>query len=193
MEGPPSVHVALLRGINVGGKNRLAMRELSEVFTSIGCTSVESYIQSGNVIFRTTQRLAAEVPKRVAERLAEHFGLRVPVVTRTASQLRAAVKANPFVKAGVDLATLHVAFLGDRPSREQVASLEPQRSPPDEFVVYGREVYLRFPNGSARTRLTNSHLDAKLATVSTVRNWRTVLKLLELATVGGRTEGKRRG
>jgi len=184
MEGPRSAYLALLRGINVGGKNRLPMRELRDAFTGIGCTSVESHIQSGNVFFRATERLAAEVPERVAECLSKRFGLRVPVVLRTAMQLRAAANANPFVRPGVDLATLYVAFLVDRPSVQQMAALDPLRSPPDEFVARGREVYLRLPNGGARSKLTNAYLDGTLATISTVRNWRTVLKLVELAAVG---------
>jgi uncharacterized protein (DUF1697 family) len=102
------------------------------------------------------------------------------VVTRTAGELRGVLRGNPFLRAGAEAETLHVMFLADRPTPARVAALDSRRSPPDEFEVKGREVYLRLPNGGARTKLTNAYFDAKLATTSTVRNWRTVLKLVEM-------------
>jgi uncharacterized protein (DUF1697 family) len=106
----------------------------------------------------------------------------VPVVLRSAAELRAVVRGNPFLEAGADPATLHVAFLADRPTAAAAASLDPARSPPDAFAVRGREVYLHLPNGGARSKLTTAWLDARLDTVSTVRNWRTVERLLALAS-----------
>jgi uncharacterized protein (DUF1697 family) len=75
---------------------------------------------------------------------------------------------------------LHVAFLAATPGPSKIAALDPNRSPPDEFAVHGREIYLRLPNGVARTKLTNAHFDSKLGTTSTLRNWRTVVKLVDL-------------
>ena len=113
----------------------------------------------------------------------DRFGQQVPVVTRSAAQLAAIVSANPYVRDGIDEKQLHVAFLADTPPATSIAALDPQRSPPDEFVVHNAEIYLRFPNGVARTRLTNAYFDTTLGTTSTMRNWRTTLKLLEM--VGG--------
>jgi uncharacterized protein (DUF1697 family) len=90
------------------------------------------------------------------------------------------VANNPFLAAGAADETLHVLFLADPPSPRRVADLDPDRSPPDAFVVLGQEVYLRLPHGAARTKLTNAYFDARLATTSTGRNWRTVTKLLAL-------------
>jgi uncharacterized protein (DUF1697 family) len=101
---------------------------------------------------------------------------------RTHDELVACVKKNPFKKKGADEDHLHVAFLADDPSAALVKELDPKRSPGDEFAVVGKDVYLHMPNGVARTKITNAWLDSKLKTVSTARNWRTVNKLLELAS-----------
>jgi uncharacterized protein (DUF1697 family) len=177
-----SVHVALLRGINVGGKNLLPMAELARVFVAAGCGDVRTYIQSGNVVYRAQPALAARVPDLVAQRIARDFGLKVPVVTRSAAELARVATSNPFLRAGADTKELHVAFLAETPAKTAVAALDPRRSPPDELRVAGREVYLHLPNGVARTKLTNAYLDSTLGTTSTLRNWNTVLKLFELAS-----------
>ena len=92
------------------------------------------------------------------------------------------MRANPYVEAGAEMDRLHVVFLADAPDEGQVEGLDPDRSPPDEFVVRGREVYLHCPDGMARSKLTNAWFDSQLSTVSTMRNWKTVSKLLELAS-----------
>jgi uncharacterized protein (DUF1697 family) len=178
-------HVALLRGINVGGKNLVPMRALAEVFAEAGCTEVRTWIQSGNVVFRAPDGVATRVPARVGAALQARFGFRVPVVTRTAAELHRVVRENPFLGDGEDEGCLHVAFLAERPGAGRVAALDPARSPTDRFAVRGREIYLHCPNGLGRTLLTNAWFDSRLGTASTVRNWRTVLKLLELAGRGG--------
>jgi uncharacterized protein (DUF1697 family) len=172
-------NVALLRGINVGGKNKLPMKELAAMFTDVGCAAVQTYIQSGNVVFEAKRALARRVPALITEAIAERFGYGVPVVTRAEGEYQRVLDANPFLREGVDPKALHVAFLADRPT-SQVASLDPNRSPPDKLEVIGREIYLFCPNGIARTKLTNDYFDLKLGTTSTMRNWRTVLKLGKL-------------
>ncbi len=174
------VHAALLRGINLGAVNRLPMAELAAMFTAAGCREVQIYIQSGNVVYRATSALAARVPALIAAAIAERFGHRVPVVTRTAAELLALSRANPFLRAGADPATLHVVFLAERPTAARVATLDPDRSPPDELAVRGREVYLRCPDGFGRSKLTNDYFESRLATTTTIRNWRTVLKLVDM-------------
>jgi uncharacterized protein (DUF1697 family) len=104
----------------------------------------------------------------------------VPVVLRTAAEIRDAVRHNPYLEQGAPEETLHVVFLADQPDEQRIARLDPDRSPPDAFVVRGREVYLRLPNGAGRTKLTNDYLDRTLATISTARNWRTACQLLAL-------------
>jgi len=175
------LYVALLRGINVAGKNRLSMKDLVAMFAGTGCSEVLTYIQSGNVVFRATEARASRVPALIAATIYDRLGFRAPVIMRTAGDLRAVARGNPFLQAGADAEALHVMFLADRPPSGKIAALDPERSPPDEFQVRGREIYLRCPNGVGRSRLTNEYFDTKLATTSTMRNWRTVLKLVEMA------------
>jgi uncharacterized protein (DUF1697 family) len=178
-----TTYLALLRGINVGGKNKLPKKDLKELFVAAGCDNVRTYIQSGNVVFEATAAVAARLPDQMATLIQERFGLRSPVVVRTAAELAGVVAGNPFLKAGAPEDELHVYFLAAEPSASRIETLDPARSPGDEFVVRGREVYLRLPNGMARTKLTNDYIDRRLATTSTARNWRTVTKLYEMMSV----------
>lgn len=178
----PDTWIALLRGINVGGRNKLPMAALREIFDDIGCEDVRTYIQSGNVVFRPGGATAGRVAAAAADAIAARFGFRVPVVTRTAAELAGVVRSNPFLAGDVDEKALHVAFLDAWPSEAAVAGLDPERSPPDRAAVHGREVYLHLPNGVARTRFTNTYLDRCFATTATVRNWRTIRTLHDLAT-----------
>jgi uncharacterized protein (DUF1697 family) len=175
-----ATYLALLRGINVGGKNKLPMKDLAEIFIQAGCEDVRTYIQSGNVIFRASPVISSRLPDEVTSLVAKSFGFRTPVILRTADQLSDVVSQNPFLKSGAAEDTLHVMFLADLPSPESVDKLDPDRSAPDAFIVRGREVYLQLPNGVAGSKLTNLYFDSRLTTTSTSRNWRTVTKLLEL-------------
>jgi len=177
-----ATHVALLRGINVGGKNMLAMTALAKRFTDAGCEDVVTYINSGNVVFRATATLAKKLPAVITAALAKHHELQIPIVLRTAAELAAVVTANPFLAAKAPPKELYVGFLAKVPEAAAIAQLDPKRSPPDEFRVIGAEIYLRYRNGAGTTKLTNAYFDSKLATVSTVRNWNTVLALHGLVT-----------
>ena len=176
----PGLFVALLRGINVGGKNKLPMPDLVALFAEAGCIAVQTYIQSGNIIFQASPEIAAGLPSQISASIAERFGLRVPVVLRTAEQLAETFRTNPFLAQGMPEEAQHIMFLADLPLPEHVAGLDTSRSSPDAFVVQSRDIYLYLPNGVADTKLTNAYFDAKLATVSTSRNWKTVTKLVEL-------------
>ena len=178
--GPPQSHVALLRGINVGGKNKMPMRELVSLFAEAGATDIETYIQSGNVVFNASTTVANSISRVVAARIVKRFGFRVPVIVRSARAFRDVLKKNPFPQAESEPTTLHVAFLADRPTKSAIAALDPKRSPGDAFAVVGAEVYLHLPNGAADTKLTNAYFDSTLKTISTGRNWRTVLAIAEL-------------
>jgi uncharacterized protein (DUF1697 family) len=176
----PERFVALLRGINVGGKNKLPMQDLAATFAAAGCASVRTYIQSGNVVFEAPRAIAKTLPDTIASQIAARFGYKTPVVLRSATELARVVVTNPFLKEAVDVEALHVLFLSSQPTPAQVKSLDPDRSPADAYVVQGREVFLYLPNGVARSKLTNAYFDARLGTTSTGRNWRTVTRLREL-------------
>jgi len=176
----PETYLALLRGINVGGKNKIPMKDLSAMFLEAGCKNVRTFIQSGNVIFNSSAKFSARIPGLIAARIADSLGYKTPVVLRSTAELEDAVCSNPFLKVGAAEDSLHVLFLADIPDPSKVLGLDPQRSPPDEYIVRRREVYLRLSNGAADTKLTNAYFDSRLATICTGRNWRTVTKLLEL-------------
>jgi uncharacterized protein (DUF1697 family) len=161
-------HIALLRGINVGGKNMVAMADLVALFSAAGCTRVRTYIQSGNVVFEASAATAAKAARTVHEKVG------VPVVLRTGEAVLRALDRNPY--PGKE-AALHLMFLGEAPSKQALSALDPLRSPGDVYTVSGADIYLHLPNGVARTKLTNAYFDRVLATVSTLRNWRTVEKL----------------
>ena len=172
-------YVALLRGINVGGKNKLPMADLRDIFIASGCGDVRTYIQSGNVVFGAAQDLAERVPGIVTRAIGERFGYETAVVVRSGDEIRRVAASNPFDTSG-DPRFLQVAFLEAAPGDEAVSRLDPQRSPPDAFEAKGRHVYLHYPNGVARSKLTNEYLSSRLGTASTMRNWRTVLTLLKM-------------
>lgn len=169
-----SRHVALLRGINVGGKNKLKMTDLADLFATAGGGDVRTFIQSGNVLFSSEE--AAAVVARAESALAAALGQPIPVVWRTAEELRSVPARNPFVDSPVE--QVHIAFLRDLPA--DTSRLDPQRSPGDHLALVEREVFLHLPNGVARTRITNDWLDRVLGTVSTVRSWRTLGTLCDL-------------
>jgi uncharacterized protein (DUF1697 family) len=170
-------NIALLRGINVGGKHILPMKDLSAIFIASGCTDVKTYIQSGNVIFRAPPKLMKSLASDVATRIFSGFGIHSPVILRTHAELAAVVENKPFSEKD-----LYVMFLADLPNPESLEKLDPHRSPPDEFIVRNREIYLNVLTGAAKSKLTNQYFDSRLKTISTARNWRTVLKLLELTS-----------
>jgi uncharacterized protein (DUF1697 family) len=177
-----SKQIALLRGINVGGKNKLPMKDLIRIFEKAGASDVQTYIQSGNVIYSAPSTGGDEFARQVADGIAKRFGFNVPVVLRSTRELKSVIKRQPFDTKNEAPKNLHVAFLESRPTAAAIRTLDPDRSPPDEFVVSGKEIFVRYPNGGARSKLTSQYFDSRLKTVSTARNWNTVLKLLELAT-----------
>lgn len=173
-------YLALLRGINVGGKNKLPMKDLVGLFEDVGCLNVRTFIQSGNVIFNASRGLVKGLPNLITRTIEENLGYRIPVVLRTAEEMDEAIHWNPFIAAGVPEKTLHVYFLASLPDARAVATLDASRSLPDRFQVCGQEIYVELPNGMARTKLTNAYFDSKLATISTARNWKTVIQLHKL-------------
>jgi uncharacterized protein (DUF1697 family) len=177
-----TAYVAFLRAVNVGGRNKVPMARLRDALADAGLEEVATVLQSGNVVFRS-RKSAAAVAKAVAGAIEEAFALNIGVVIRSAAELAAVAANNPFLDGGDDdrdPKSLHVAVLSARPTAAAVAKLDPRRSPPDAFVVHGREVYLSYPNGSGRSKLTLDYLEKTLGVPGTARNWRTVQRLATL-------------
>ncbi len=172
-------YVALLRGINVGGKNKVPMAKLKDVFAGLGHEDVVTYIQSGNVVFTSSVK-PDQAARDLAAAIQQELGLVVPVVLRTRAELARVIKANPYLSSAEDESMLHVVLLADKPTAAAIAKLDPDRSAPDEFTVKGREIFMLLPNGMGRTKLTIDYFEKRLDTTGTARNWRTVNKLLDL-------------
>jgi uncharacterized protein (DUF1697 family) len=176
----PRTFVALLRGINLAGRNRVPMRELRSSLESLGLEDVVTYIQSGNVVFRSRSGGVQQLTGGIERRIVETFGIEVVVLLRTPAELAKVAAGNPFLRGGADPAKLHVVFLSGRPAKKDAARLDPERSPPDELRLEGREIYLHLPNGFGRSKLTVDYFERRLGVAATARNWRTVTKLVAL-------------
>jgi uncharacterized protein (DUF1697 family) len=175
-----STHIALLRGVNVGG-NTLRMERLRALFAGLGFAGARTYLQSGNVLFAASGP-AEKLAGLIEGKLAGEALLPVFVIVRTPAQLRRIVEANPFLKeAGVDPKKLHVTFLAGRPSRPGLAALGGVKSGCDRWQASGAEIYLHCPDGYGRSKLNNTAIERALRVRATTRNWNTVLALCQMA------------
>ncbi|HSU59121.1 MAG TPA: DUF1697 domain-containing protein [Bryobacteraceae bacterium] len=174
--------VSMLRGVNVGSHNRIKMDHLRRLYESLDLRDPQTYIQSGNVVFNAGERNLAALSERIGKGIEQSFGFRAGVILRTTSELRKVVEKNPFAaRPGIDPSKLLVTFLASKPdpeTRENVLKIE---TDPEEMRIEGREVYIYFPNGMGRPRLSWPVIERKLKTSGTGRNWNTVLQLLEMA------------
>ena len=187
-----ATYLALLRGINLGSVNKVSMPELRTLFESLGHSDVRTYVQSGNVVFEASSSASKKLAREIEEAIERTFGLAIPAVLRTRAQLQRVAVNNPFMSEGVKPTFLHVMFLAETPSSTAVRALDPDRSPPDKFAVKGREIYLCFPRGSGRSKLTIDYFEKKLGTRATGRNWNTVTKVLALMDDSRRTSKSKR-
>ena len=168
-------YVALLRGINVGGHRRIAMADLRALFEDLGLGETRTHIQSGNVLF-LSDRGAEALSPIIRDAITTAFGFEVPVMIRSRAELADVARAHPLRGPGAEPTALMVAFL----DRVTDANLDPETYLPDRFALAGRHVYLRYANGSARSKLTNTTIEAKLGVICTIRSWPTVRKLAAL-------------
>jgi uncharacterized protein (DUF1697 family) len=174
-------YVALLRGINLGSQKRVSMADLRGLFEDLGAEDVATYVQSGNVVFKSADS-AEKVTRAIERRIRRDLGLSVTVVVLTRAQVTKVLGGNPFAKAKTEPAKLHVTFLAEKPARTKVGKLDPEHGKPDEFRVVGQQVYLRCPNGYGKSKLTNAYFEKQLGVAATTRNWKTVTKLGELTS-----------
>jgi uncharacterized protein (DUF1697 family) len=174
-------YIAMLRGINVSGHKAIKMESLRASFAKLGFRGVQTYVQSGNVIFNSAAK-AAGLLEKIEKAIQEDFSFKVPVVLKTADELADIVKRNPFLKIpDADESKLHVTFLSNDPPKNAEALLQPHVTKPEEFHIDGRAVYLFCPNGYGRTKLTNTAIEKKFSCRATTRNWNTTKTLLKMA------------
>jgi uncharacterized protein (DUF1697 family) len=174
-----TVYVALLRGINVGGRSTLSMARLRQVATECGFGDVATYIQSGNLVF-TSSATATAVAEQLEKAITAEGGPRPRVAVRSRDELAAVVAGNPYLEKSTDAKQLHVAFIVEGAEPHAAEALEIERFAPEELTVSGHETYLFLPDGIGRSKLAEA-LSRQKAADATVRNWRTVTKLLERA------------
>jgi uncharacterized protein (DUF1697 family) len=172
--------IVLLRGINIGSRNRIAMPALRQAFEDAGFENVRTYLQSGNVV--VSSKAAPKTVARKSEQLiADEFGLDIVVVMRTRDELAKVVRRNPLGKVAKDPKRYQVSFLDRTPAREVVRKLEALAVGGEQLVADGRELYAWHPDGVARSKLWAALAGRGLGVTVTARNWTTVTKLLELA------------
>ena len=173
--------IAILRGINVGGKRKILMADLKAMFLDMGFTDVTTYIQSGNVFFKDDEIKQEEIEEKIESAIKGKFGYDVPVIVRTSSEIAQALESNPFYGPDEDIKALHLTFLKSSPSKEHLKSIEDLDFAPDRFVVKNKNVFLFCPGKYHQTKLSNQFFEKKLKVGATTRNWKTVLKLMALS------------
>ena len=173
--------IVLLRGVNVGGANRLSMADLREAMIGLGHTDVSTYIQSGNIVLQSPGIDRAELAAEICATVKSRFGLSISAVLRTPDELRAALAANPYA-AQEDGTRVLIMFLSDVPAPEDVAGLDRDRFLPDRFELVDAELYGFYPNGAGRSKMTLDYFEKRLRVRGTGRNLNTVAKLIDLST-----------
>ena len=173
--------VSLFRGINVGGHHKIRMDELKELYESLGFKDVLPYIQSGNAVFTSDEADLARVRKQIEEGFEKKFGFHVEVIVRTSAELREIIDNNPFQsQQSKESKWIVVMFLAARPDETAQEDLLKTYVGPEELIIIGKEVYIYYPNGIGRSKLSHSFVEKKLKTVGTARNWNTILQLQKL-------------
>ena len=175
-------YIAILRGINVSGKNIIKMKDLKSELDDLGFKNVITYIQSGNIVFEhektPTNRLTAVIKQTIAKK----FKLDVPVMVFETEQWKKILTNNAFLgEENIDITKLHVTFLSSSPSTVFIAQINLDAYLPDQLIITNEAIYLYCPNGYGKTKLTNNFFEAKLKVTATTRNWKTANKLLELS------------
>ncbi|HEY6234273.1 MAG TPA: DUF1697 domain-containing protein [Candidatus Elarobacter sp.] len=177
-----SVHVALIRGINVGGHAMVAMADVRAFFGALGFRDARTLLQSGNVVFAGAARTDAALEARLEKEATMRLGLRTSFLVRSAAEWADVVARNPFPnEAQHDPGHLHVMFLKSAPAAPAVEALQAAVTGPEVVRAGARHLYITYPDGSGRSKLTGALIEKKLGTTGTARNWNTVLKLAALA------------
>jgi uncharacterized protein (DUF1697 family) len=175
------VYISMLRAVNVGGYSPIKMDALRELYRSLGLEEPTTYVQSGNVIFRTKATSETALSKKIGAAIAKKFGVQPEVILRTVREMEDVVAANPFAeRANIEPAKLHVSFYASDPAAEHREKLSAIKCP-EELHLVGRELYIYFPDGAGRSKLP-SILARTVKIPITARNWNSVTNMLEIAT-----------
>ena len=171
--------IAILRGINVGGHRIIRMQDLKNLFVNSGFQNVRTYIQSGNVLFDTKLVSDSEISAKIEKAIFKNFGFEVPVFVRSVKELEQCILENPFKNN--DINKLYITFLQEEPIKENIRKTESFQFDPDKFVVSGKQVFIYCEGKFHQTKLNNNFFEKSLEARATTRNWKTILKLVELS------------
>lgn len=173
-------YIAILRGINVSGQKIIKMAELREQLSALGFSNLTTYIQSGNVIFKSIKKPNLELENSIQQKIKEAFGFDVPVIVRSIEDWQKVVDAFPF-KKGLEPIRLLITFLKSEPENIPYEEIDKLKAKDDEIEIGQKEIYLYVPNGYGKTKLNNTTLERKLNVTATTRNWKTISTLLNMA------------
>ena len=175
-------HIAILRGINVSGHNKLPMAALKTVFGGLGFNNIVTYIQSGNVVFNTNHiNDETAIANAIEAAIKNAFNFTVPVIIRSRQAMESLIAKNPFIgQAGIDVEKLHITFLASEPALVDLEKIGQYNYPPDKFSIVQKEVYLYCPGGYGNTKLSNTFFENKLRVTASTRNWKTVSNIMQL-------------
>jgi uncharacterized protein (DUF1697 family) len=175
-------YLSILRGINVSGHKLIKMEALRKLFEDLGFKNVQTYIQSGNVVFQSKKAKQSDLEKKIVKKIEEEFGFEVPVLVKEANELSVVLKNNPFLnQRKEDITKLHVTFLSEEPDQAAIVKIKEGNYAADEFIVSGKIIYLFCPGGYGNTKLSNNFFENKLKVIATTRNWKTVNELISMA------------
>jgi len=174
-------YVSLFRGINVGGHQTVPMNELKELHEALGLKDVVTYIQSGNVVFTSDDADLAQLPRQIEDDFAKKFGFQVKVMVRTSAELQDIIDNNPFQNQTMKEPKLMVVlFLATHPESTAMEDLQKTYIGPEELCLIGQELFVYYPNGIGRSKLSLTLIEKKLKTMGTGRNWNTILQLQKM-------------
>ena len=172
--------IALFRGINVGGKNILPMRNLTELLEGLGLSRVKTYIQSGNVVFQSENKNTADLSHQISTAIGKGYGFTPQVLLLEMKELQQAIASNPFPQGENEPKTLHLFFLESPPKNPDVETLENLKAHSEQFMLANNVFYLYAPDGFGRSKLATK-VEKALGVGATARNWRTVSKIMSIA------------
>ncbi|HVM86902.1 MAG TPA: DUF1697 domain-containing protein [Puia sp.] len=176
-----NTYISILRGINVSGSKVIKMDLLKKIFKDAGFKNVQTYIQSGNVIFQSKKSAIEDLQKKIANEIFLQTKFEVPVLVLEPHELKETLDNNPFLTARrEDIQFLHVTFLSGTPLMENIRKVKGDYLT-DEFIFKGKNIYLYCPNGYGRTKLNNNFFENKLKLTATTRNWKTIIELVNIA------------
>ncbi|ANI88556.1 hypothetical protein A9P82_04150 [Arachidicoccus ginsenosidimutans] len=175
-------YIAVLRGINVSGKNIVKMDALRKHFADVGFSNVKTYIQSGNIVFQNKKETTKKLETKIIDLIKKQFSFDIPVLVKEINEWKTIAQKNPFTNdKSKAIEHLHVTFLSGKPDDSAVEKIKENSWQSDEFIVTDNAIYLYCPNGYGNTKLTNTFWENKLKLKATTRNWKTVNELINMA------------